>query len=43
MDFKKNIPLMVPDINEDDIQSVVDVLRSGMLVQGVNVEKLEKI
>ena len=33
---------MVPDINEDDIQSVVDVLRSGMLVQGVYAEKLEK-
>ena len=42
MEYKKNIPLMVPDINEDDIQSVVDVLRSGMLVQGVYVEKLEK-
>lgn len=33
---------MVPDINEDDIAAVVDVFRSGMLVQGVNVEKLEK-
>jgi perosamine synthetase len=33
---------MIPDINEDDIQSVAEVLRSGMLIQGINVEKLEK-
>lgn len=33
---------MVPDINEEDIAAVVDVLSSGMLVQGVNVEKFEK-
>jgi len=42
MEIKRNIPLMIPDINDDDIQSVVDVLRSGMLIQGTNVEKFEK-
>lgn len=33
---------MIPDINDNDIQAVADVLRSGLLVQGINVEKLEK-
>lgn len=36
------IPLAKPDINEKDIEAVVEVLRSGMLVQGVNVQALEK-
>jgi len=35
------IPLTIPDINDEDIQAVIDVLRSGMLVQGANVQKLE--
>ncbi len=35
------IPLGRPDINDQDIEVVVNVLRSGMLVQGVNVQKLE--
>lgn len=35
------IPLAKPNINEDDIQLVSEVLRSGMLVQGKYVEKLE--
>lgn len=35
------IPLMSPSISEQDINSVVDVLRSGMLVQGANVAALE--
>lgn len=39
----KFIPLMSPDIQDSDIQAVTEVLRSGMLVQGVYVEKLEKI
>jgi perosamine synthetase len=39
MDF---IPLMVPDIREEDIDAVAEVLRSGMLVQGAKVEALEK-
>ncbi len=39
MDF---IPLGRPDINEKDIEAVATVLRSGMLVQGVNVQALEK-
>lgn len=35
------IPLARPSINEDDIALVSDVLRSGMLVQGKYVAKLE--
>jgi perosamine synthetase len=35
------VPLASPDINENDINSVVNVLKSGMLVQGENVGKLE--
>ena len=35
------IPLMRPHLTEEDINSVSDVLRSGMLVQGKHVEKLE--
>lgn len=33
---------MVPDIREEDIEAANKVLRSGMLIQGVNVEALEK-
>lgn len=36
------IPLMVPDLRDEDIESVVNVLKSGMLVQGKNVEELER-
>ena len=35
------IPLAQPDISEADIDAVVGVLRSGMLVQGEQVERLE--
>ena len=35
------IPLMKPDIQEDDILNVLEVLKSGMLVQGKKVEQLE--
>ncbi len=38
----KFIPLMVPDIREEDIEAVARVLRSGMLVQGEQVAALEK-
>jgi dTDP-4-amino-4,6-dideoxygalactose transaminase len=38
----QNIPLMVPDIQPQDIEAVVNVLKSGMLVQGRNVEELER-
>ena len=38
---KISIPLMVPDIRQEDIQAVVDVLNSGMIVQGQKVEELE--
>ena len=36
------IPLMSPNISEADIAAVVEVLRSGMLVQGANVQALEE-
>jgi dTDP-4-amino-4,6-dideoxygalactose transaminase len=35
------IPLMVPDIQQHDIDAVVAVLQSGMLIQGSKVEELE--
>ncbi|HEY0327419.1 MAG TPA: DegT/DnrJ/EryC1/StrS aminotransferase family protein [Allosphingosinicella sp.] len=35
------IPLAVPDISDEDVEAVVAVLRSGMLVQGENVAALE--
>jgi perosamine synthetase len=38
----RSIPLMAPKITEDDIAAAADVLRSGLLVQGKNVEALEK-
>jgi len=37
----KFIPLMVPDIRQEDIEAVVSVLQSGMLIQGLKVEELE--
>jgi perosamine synthetase len=36
------IPLASPSINEQDIENVSAVLRSGMLVQGLQVEQLEQ-
>ncbi|MES2691169.1 MAG: DegT/DnrJ/EryC1/StrS family aminotransferase, partial [Bacteroidota bacterium] len=38
---KRQIPLMIPSVNEDDINCVVNVLRSGQLIQGKEVEALE--
>ncbi|MCC7297453.1 MAG: DegT/DnrJ/EryC1/StrS aminotransferase family protein, partial [Bacteroidia bacterium] len=35
------IPLFTPDIRESDIAAVSEVLRTGMLVQGKQVELLE--
>lgn len=35
------IPLMVPDIQQHDIDAVVSVLQTGMLVQGEKVQQLE--
>ena len=35
------IPLARPGINESDIQRAVEVIRSGMLVQGKNVNAFE--
>ena len=35
------IPLTSPDIREEDIEAAAAVLRSGMLVQGENVARLE--
>lgn len=42
MEINKFIPLASPDINQQDIDCVTAVLRSGMLVQGINVQALEK-
>ena len=36
------LPLARPDIRDEDIALVIEVLKSGMLVQGTYVEKLEK-
>lgn len=35
------IPLASPDINDADIAAVIRVLKSGMLIQGIEVERLE--
>jgi dTDP-4-amino-4,6-dideoxygalactose transaminase len=35
-------PLMIPNITESDISAITDVLRSGMLTQGVQVGLLEE-
>jgi perosamine synthetase len=35
------IPLMIPDIRQQDIDAVVKVLQSGMLIQGEKVRELE--
>lgn len=40
--MREFIPLAKPNITEEDILLVTDVLRSGMLVQGKYVEELEK-
>ncbi|MEO9794866.1 MAG: DegT/DnrJ/EryC1/StrS family aminotransferase [Crocinitomicaceae bacterium] len=37
----KSIPLASPDIRPEDIKAVTEVLKSGMLVQGKNVQSLE--
>lgn len=37
----KFIPLASPDIRDEDIEAVVNVLKSGQLVQGKEVENLE--
>lgn len=42
MTISKFIPLMVPDIQRQDIEAVVKVLQSGMLIQGTKVKELEK-
>lgn len=42
MSIRDFIPLARPDINEEDIARVAEVLRTGMLVQGKNVLSLEK-
>jgi perosamine synthetase len=39
---QKLIPLMVPDIQQQDIDAVVRVLKSGMLIQGEKVLQFEK-
>lgn len=41
-ELTKFIPLASPDINDDDIAEVVRVLKSGMLVQGKEVDQFER-
>ena len=38
----RQIPLTSPDIHDVDIEAVTAVLRTGMLVQGINVNNLEQ-
>lgn len=42
METKPFIPLMIPDIQQQDIDAVTEVLQSGMLIQGKKVEALEE-
>ena len=35
------IPLMVPDIQQQDIDAMIKVLQSGMLIQGIRVQEFE--
>lgn len=42
METKAFIPLMIPDIRQEDINAVTEVLQSGMLIQGRKVEALEQ-
>ncbi|NLJ39364.1 MAG: hypothetical protein GX432_11460 [Candidatus Atribacteria bacterium] len=37
------IPLGRPEICEEDISEAVRVLRTGMLVQGIELQNLEKV
>ncbi|MGV8107854.1 DegT/DnrJ/EryC1/StrS family aminotransferase [Methanospirillum sp.] len=39
----ESIPMSLPDINEDDIQGVVEVLRSGRLALGPKTEEFERL
>lgn len=39
---KEFIPLMVPDLQQQDIEAAVKVMQSGMLIQGARVQELEK-
>ncbi len=41
--IKRNIPFSRPDIIESDLQSVLDVIKSGWLAHGVFSKKLEKL
>lgn len=41
MEGQTFIPLMIPDIQQQDIDAVTEVLQSGMLIQGKKVEALE--
>lgn len=38
----KMIPIAKPQMNEEEIQSLIEVLRSGMLAQGKVVEEFEQ-
>ena len=38
-----NIGLAKPDIREEDFEDVLNVLRSGMLIQGKKVQEFERL
>ncbi|MBP2171996.1 DegT/DnrJ/EryC1/StrS family aminotransferase [Methanococcus voltae] len=40
--ISRNIPIAKPLVGEEEIQAVTDVLKSGMLAHGAEVEKFEK-
>jgi len=42
MEHKNFIPLMIPEIQQNNIDAVVSVLNTGMYVQGPRVEEFEK-
>lgn len=41
MEHKEFIPLMIPEVQQNDIDAVVSVLNTGMFVQGPRVEEFE--
>lgn len=42
MTKKLNIPFSPPDITEEEIQAVADVMRSGWLTTGPKTKELER-
>ena len=42
MDKVKNIPFSPPDITDEEINAVVEVLKSGWITSGPNLAKFEE-